>query len=73
MRRHFGSAYKSPIGPAARAVLRPVAKRRTIGSGETVYCVALETRVTSPRSALPLSRSARCSCFVSPRGALTAA
>jgi hypothetical protein len=73
MRRHFRSAYNSLIGPAARAELRPVVERRTIGSGETVYCVALETRVTSPRPALLLSRSARCSCFVSPRGALTAA
>jgi hypothetical protein len=26
-------------------------------SGEAVYCVALETRVTSPRPALPLSRT----------------
>jgi hypothetical protein len=63
----FSLVYKPPIGPTARAVLRPVAERRTIDVSPTVVgvlCyvtvftrVTMEMHVTSPLPALPLSRS----------------
>jgi hypothetical protein len=40
MRRHFRSAYNSPVGPVARAVLRLVAERRTIDISPTVADVS---------------------------------